>query len=202
MKKVLVIQSSPLGNQSVSRQMTDKFLKLYASQHADCTVTSRDLAANPLPHLSGDFVGAMFVPPDSRTREMNSTLSFAHKLTDELKAADDIVISAPMYNYTVPSSLKAWIDHIVLPFTTFKFGPEGREGLVKGKTAYFICATGDVYSKGPRMRDDFLTPYIKHILGFIGIEDVRIIQVEGVAFDRDQGWTLAEAELKRVLQAS
>lgn len=199
MKKVLVVHSSPLSSQSLSRQMTEEFLKRYAIRHVGSEFVSRDLVSEPVPHLSGAFVEAMFVPPDRRTSEMTSTLSLAHKLTEELETADDIVISSPMYNRTVPSSLKAWIDHIVLPFTTFKFGPQGAEGLLKNKTVYFICATGGVYSNGPGMEEDFLTPYIKNILGFIGIKDVRVIAIEGVARDRDQGLKMARAELDRVL---
>ena len=199
MKKVLVVHSSPLSSQSLSRQMTEEFLKRYASRNVGSEFVSRDLVSDPVPHLSGAFVEAMFVPPDRRTSEMTSTLSLAHKLTEELETADDIVISSPMYNRTVPSSLKAWIDHIVLPFTTFKFGPQGPEGLLKNKTVYFICSTGGIYSTGPGMKEDFLTPYIKNILGFIGIQDVRVIAIEGVARDREQGLKMARAELDRVL---
>lgn len=199
MKKVLVVHSSPLGSNSLSRQITEEFLKRYASQNTGSEFVSRDLVSEPLPHLSEAVVEAMFVPPDRRTSEITSTLALAHKLTGELETADDIIISSPMYNRTVPSSLKAWIDHIVLPFTTFKFGPQGPEGLLKNKTVYFICATGGIYSHGPGMENDFLTPYIKNILSFIGIKDVRVIFIEGVAFDRAQGLKKAEAELDRVL---
>lgn len=202
MKKVLVVHSSPLGSHSLSRQVTEKFLKRYASSNVGSEFVSRDLVSTPLPHISGALVEAMFTPFERRTSEMTSALTLAHKLVDELKAADDIIISTPMYNYTVPSSLKAWIDHIVLPSTTFKFGPEGREGLLKGKKAYVICATGDVYSSGPRMKEDFLTPYLKHILGFIGIHDVQVIAIEGVAFDRANGLKRAEAAVDAVLGKS
>ena len=199
MKKVLVVHTSPVGPQSLSRQITEEFLRRYARRTAGSAFVTRDLAREPLPHLSGAFVEAMFVPPDRRTSEMTSTLALAHTLTGELETADDIVISSPMYNRTVPSSLKAWIDHIVLPFTTFHFGPQGPEGHLKNKTVYFICATGGVYSNGPGMAEDFLTPYIKNILGFIGIKDVRVVFIEGVAYDRAQGLKLAEAQLDRVL---
>lgn len=200
MKKVLVVHSSPLGSNSLSRQITEEFLRRYARRNAGCDFVLRDLAKEPIPHISGAFVEAMFVPPDRRTSEMTLTLALAHRLTGELEIADDIVISSPMYNRSVPSSLKAWIDHIVLPFTTFNFGPQGPEGHLKNKTAYFICATGGVYSNGPGMEQDFLTPYIKNILGFIGIKDVRVIFIEGVAHDQAQGLKMAEAELDRVLE--
>ena len=104
-----------------------------------------------------------------------------------------------MYNRTVPSTLKAWIDHIVLPYQTFAVGPTGPSPLLKGKTLYFICATGGVYSTGPGAQQDFLTPYIKCIMGFIGIQDVRVIQIEGVAFDREHGLARAKEQIKSVL---
>lgn len=199
MQTMLLVQSSTLGPHSLSRQITSEFLSAHERRHGARTLITRDLVANPPPHLSEDFVAAMFVPPAQRSPEMEQALALGNTLAQELKGADEIVISAPMYNRTVPSSLKAWIDHVVLPYQTFAVGPTGPAPLLQGKTVYFICATGGVYSTGPGAQQDFLTPYMKCILGFMGIQDVRVVYVEGVAFDRDQGLRRAQEQLKTVL---
>ncbi|MBY0384458.1 NAD(P)H-dependent oxidoreductase [bacterium] len=199
MKPILVIQASPQGEQSLSRKITGEFLSQYALRFGKKTLTERDLTKDTLPHISGEFVSAMFVPPANRTPDMIKTLDQGNQLVDELIAHDEIVISTPMYNNTVPSSLKAWIDHIVLPGRTFNFGPNGIKGLLEGKVLYFICATGDTYSTGPRKHEDFLTPYIKHIMGLIGIKDVRPIYVEGVVRDREAALSNARKHIESAL---
>ncbi|MBL7716151.1 MAG: NAD(P)H-dependent oxidoreductase [Bdellovibrionales bacterium] len=200
MKTMLLIQCSPAGTHSLSRQITTDFLHAHKSRHGDRNLIIRDLVQNPPPHLSGEFVGAMFVPPNQRSPQMEQTLSLGAELAEEVKKADEIVISAPMYNRTVPSSLKAWIDHVVLPYETFSVGATGPAPLLKGKTLYLICATGGVYSTGPKVSEDFLTPYIKFIMGFMGIKDVRVVFIEGVAFDREQGLIRAKEQIKTILE--
>jgi FMN-dependent NADH-azoreductase len=202
MTTMLLIQSSPAGVHSLSRQITNDFLKAHENLHGARNLITRDLTKDPPPHLSEEFVGAMFVPPHQRSAAMERALSLGTKLVEEVKKADEIVISAPMYNRTVPSSLKAWIDHIVLPFQTFEVGPTGPSPLLQGKTLYFICATGGIYSTGPKAKEDFLTPYIKYIMGFIGIHDVRVIYIEGVAFDRDQGIARAKEQINAALRVT
>lgn len=199
MKTMLLVQSSPAGPSSLSRQITDDFLGAHKNLHGARNLITRDLVKDPPPHLSEDFVGAMFVPIDKRSAEMKRALSLGAELAEEVKRADEIVISAPMYNRTVPSCLKAWIDHIVLPYETFSVGPTGPSPLLKGKTLYFICATGGIYSTGPKAQEDFLTPYIKYIMGFMGIHDVRVVYIEGVAFDREQGLARAKEQIKAIL---
>lgn len=179
--------------------MTSEFLSQYAMRFGKQSLTERDLTKDSIPHLSGEFVSAMFVPPESRTPGMVKTLAQGNQFVDELLAHDEIVISTPMYNNTVPSSLKAWIDHIVLPGRTFNFGPNGIKGLLEGKVLYFICATGDTYSTGPRKHEDFLTPYIKHIMGLIGIKDVRPIYVEGIVRDREAALVNARKHIESAL---
>jgi FMN-dependent NADH-azoreductase len=201
-KHVLILQSSPAGTNSISRKLTEEFLVKYKQRTGEARFVLRDLATTLLPHLSTGFVEAMFVRPEQRTAEMNSALSLGLELAEELKASDDIIISAPMHNRTVPSSLKAWIDHVVLPFVTFRYGPNGQEGLLQGKTVYFLSASGGVFSHGPQMEIDFLAPYIRHIMGFMGINDVRIIQSEGVAWDREKGVQLARAAFDTALMGA
>ena len=202
MKTMLLVQSSPVGAHSLSRQITNDFLSAHKNLHGARNLITRDLVKDPPPHLSDNFVGAMFVPPDQRSPEMEKALFLGNKLAYELKSADEIVISAPMYNRTVPSNLKAWIDHIVLPYETFSVGSTGPSPLLKGKTLYFICATGGVYSTGPGLEQDFLTTYIKCIMGFMGIQDVRVVYIEGVAYDREQGLARAKEQIKKVLGAA
>lgn len=199
MKQVLLLQCSPIGPASISRKLTEDFLVKYHQRNEGARVVLRDLASEPIPHLSGEFVSAMFVPPSDRTPNMKEALSLGYKLVSELQASDDIIISAPMYNRSVPSSLKAWIDHVVLPFETFSFGPNGPEGLLKGKTLYFIAASGGVFSHGPQMEIDYFAPYIRNIMAFMGITDVRMIRAEGVAWDREKGIQLAQAEIDSAL---
>ncbi len=199
MKPILVIQASPQGEQSLSRKITAEFLSQYAVRFGQKTLTERDLTKDILPHISGEFVSAMFVTPADRTPDMVKTLAKGNQLVDELIAHDEIVISTPMYNNTVPSSLKAWIDHIVLPGRTFSFTENGIKGLLEGKVLYFICATGDTYSNGPRKHEDFLTPYIKQIMGVIGIKDVRPIYVEGVVHDVEAALSNARKHIESAL---
>lgn len=200
MQTMLLVQSSPAGPHSLSRQVTHDFLSAHKNLHGARNLITRDLVTDPPPHLSEDFVGAMFVPPDKRSAEMEQALSLGTKLVEEIKMADEILISAPMYNRTVPSSLKAWIDHIVLPYQTFAVGPTGPTPLLKGKILYLICATGGVYSTGPGTQQDFLTPYVKCIMNFMGIQDVRVVFVEGMAFDREQGLARAKEQIKTALK--
>lgn len=197
---LLVIQASPQGEKSLSRKITGEFLSQHAEHFGKKTLTERDLTKDILPHISGEFVAAMFVPPANRTPDMVKTLAKGNELVDELIAHDEIVISTPMYNNTVPSSLKAWIDHIVLPGRTFTFSPTGIKGLLEGKVLYFICATGDTYSTGPRQQEDFLTPYIKQIMGAIGIKDVRPIYVEGVVRDHEAALSHARKHIESALK--
>lgn len=198
-KNILLIQASPRGEGSLSRKITAQFISQLKTVRGSISVSERDLAKDPPPHVSSEVVASMFVPPDNRSREMDQILSLANELADELFAHDTIVISTPMFNRTVPSSLKAWIDHVVLPFKTFVPGPQGPTPLLKGKTVFFICATGGVYSHGSKMEEDFLTPYMKEILRFMGITDFRPIYVENTAFDQDGALKLATKFIEKAL---
>lgn len=183
---VLHIDSSPLGDHSVSRKLTAKVLAELKESHPDTQIVTRDLGTSPLPHLNGITVGAFFTPPDQRNEVLNEALKQSDEVIDELFAADVIVIGAPMWNFGIPSSLKAWIDHIARAGRTFKYGASGPESLLPlGKKVIIVSSRGGIYSSGPMQIMDHQETYLKAILGFIGLHDVSIIRAEGVAMGEE-----------------
>jgi FMN-dependent NADH-azoreductase len=134
-----------------------------------------------VPHLTEQMMGAFFTPAEQRNAEQAHIVKVSDTLVDELFAADVIVIGAPMYNFSVPSSLKAWIDHVARAGRTFQYTANGPEGLLKGKKVYVFTASGGVYSEGGAVAFDHLTTFLRSVLGFIGLTDVQFIRAEGVA---------------------
>lgn len=181
MATVLHINSSVRNTGSLSRQLGGEFVAKWQAAHPSDTVVTRDLAASPVPHLTEQLIGAFFTPPDQRNADQAHALKASDALVDELLAADTIVIGAPMYNFSVPSGLKAWIDHIARVGRTFKYGANGPVGLVTGKKVYVFIASGGVYSQGPAAGYDHLTTYLRAALGFLGMTDVTFIVAEGVS---------------------
>lgn len=179
---LLVVQASPAG-QSQSRAVTDQLLA-ELSAAGSFTIVERDLASVPLPGLTTDAVAGMFRDPRERTRAEHNALRLSDMLIAELEAADAIVISSPMYNYTVSAQLKAWIDQIVMPGRTFRYGPDGLEGLLTARPVVVVTASGDVYDD-VRRPHDFHVPYLEHILGFVGLTDVTFVQAAGVIYGVD-----------------
>jgi FMN-dependent NADH-azoreductase len=181
MANVLYINSSVRSSGSLSRQLSAEFIAKWKANHPADTIVERDLAANPVPHLTEEMLGAFFTPPEARNAEQAFTVKLSDKLVDEVLAADVIVIGAPMYNFSVPSGLKAYIDHIARAGRTFKYTETGPVGLAGGKKVYVFTASGGVYSEGPSAGYDFLATYLRAVLGFLGITDISFIQAEGVA---------------------
>jgi len=144
-------------------------------------VTVRDLAREPLPHIGDDFVAATRSPNGPQTDEQHALLARSDALVDELLAADLIVIAAPMINFTIPTNLKAWIDFVARAGRTFRYSEKGPEGLVTGKQVIVVAARGGVYS-GAGTALDFQLPYLKSVLGFLGMTDVEVLEVEGTAY--------------------
>ena len=181
MAKVLHINSSVRNSGSLSRQLSGEFIaKWQAAQPAD-VIVERDLAANPVPHLSEEMMGAFFTPAEQRSPQAAELVKVSDQLVDELLAADVIVLAAPMYNFSVSSTLKAWIDHIARAGRTFQYTANGPVGLATGKKVYIFTASGGVYSEGPAAAYDHLSTYLRAVLGFIGITDITFIHAEGVA---------------------
>ncbi len=196
MSQVLLITSSPrLESHSsrVARTLADKL-----ASHAGSNLTVRDLTRRPLQHIDDSFAAARNTPSDLLTSTQKSVLSASDELLRELFAADTLVIAAGMINFGIPSSLKAYIDHVVRPGVTFRYGEKGPEGMVRGKKAYIVVARGGIYSQGPMQAYNFQDTYLKVALGFIGITDVEVIAVEGVAFGPEAAEKAVGAALARV----
>ena len=180
MSRILLITSSPRVD-SFSTRVARKLAEKLASR-AGSSLTVRDLTHQPLPHIDDAFAVARNTPPDLLTSAQKSALSLSDKLLAELFAADTLVVAAGMINFSIPSSLKAYIDYVVRPGVTFRYGKQGPEGLVTGKKAYLVVARGGVYSQDSMRALNFQDTYLKTVLGFIGITDVEVIAVEGIAF--------------------
>jgi FMN-dependent NADH-azoreductase len=202
---ILSIETSPLGDYSVSRKLTTKILAELKIKHANSQIITRDLATSPLPHLDGMTVGAFFTPPDQRNEAQNEAIKLSDTCANELIAADVIVIGAPMWNFGIPSSLMAWIDHIVRAGLTFQYGAAGPESLLPvGKKVIIASSRGGVYTSGPMQAMDHQENYLKTALGFIGLHDVAIVRAEGVARGEEAVKTAmasADSQLTDIIQS-
>ena len=193
---LLNIQSSPRGTASLSRILSQDFVDEWTKTHGDGTVVLRDLAETQLPFVSAPWIGGIFLPAEQRSAEQQDALRISDALIAELFAADHIVIGTPMYNFTVPANLKAWIDLIVRPRATHS-GPPERKGLVMGKRCTIIIASGGVYDEGlPAAASDYESGYLRRILAFIGISDVAVVMAGGTAAAAFGSTTLEELALQ------
>lgn len=186
MNTILHIDSSVRSSGSISRQLTSEFVQKLQAAHAGAKVIERDLAKNPIPHLSEQMMGAYFTPADQRTEEQARTVTLSDDLVTELMAADIVVVGAPMYNFSISSTLKAWIDHVARVGVTFNYNEQGQPvGLVQGKKFYVFTSRGGVYSSGPAKVLDFHETYLRGVLGFLGITDVTFVHTEGMAMGEE-----------------
>jgi FMN-dependent NADH-azoreductase len=189
--KVLVIHPSPRGPISDSRKLGEHIVERLRARGGVTKVTVRDLAADPVAHVDATLVKAMFTPEEARSEADAAALRPSDELVDELLAADVLVISVPIYNFNIPSVLKAWIDQIVRPGRTFLYHADGPEGLVVGKRAYVATTRGGAYVGTPMQSWDHQEPHLRTILGFIGITDLTFVHAEGTVVDPD---TVSRAE--------
>jgi FMN-dependent NADH-azoreductase len=192
MKKLLVIETSPNGNHSTSRQVTQS-LVAHLKKKEDYVVIVRDLNHSPLPHVTGDTVQAYFTPSEAHTEKHRAVIRPSDEAVDELLAADTIVIGTPMWNFGLPSVLKAWVDHVIRAGRTFSFAGGKLEGLVRGKKVYLVISSGSVFSEGPFSAYDQIVPYFKTALGFIGMTDLTVIRAEGTNDPTKLSQVLAKA---------
>jgi len=181
MKNILFVSSSPSGWNSYSHQFASHIVDDLKARHPGAKVVVRDVAKEPLPHVDAAFATGRALPPEKRSPAEAEALALSDILLAELEAADVLVLAVPMHNFGVPSTLKAWIDHVVRPGRAFSYSEKGPEGLLKGKKAVVVVARGGVYSEGPAQQFDFQEPYLRAVLGFIGITNVRVVRVEGMA---------------------
>jgi len=181
MSKILSIISSPRGEASNSIKLANAIIDKIKQQDTAAAVEVKDLTKSPFPHLEEAHLNAFFTPVENHTAENAEAIRHSNEAIKQIFDADVIVIGAPMYNFSIPSVLKAWFDHIARAGITFKYTAEGPQGLITGKKAYIAVTTGGVYSSGDAAAYEFVTPYIKTILGFLGITDVTVVTAEGFA---------------------
>jgi FMN-dependent NADH-azoreductase len=177
---LLKIDSSPMGDRSVSRKLTAEFAKTWIEAHPGGTVISRDLTTSNIPVVNASWAAAAHTPEDARTAEQKKALAVSDMLIAELEKADEYVFGVPMHNFGIPSTLKLWIDQVVRVGKTVAYTAAGREGLLKGKKATLLMASGGVYDQGSATESlNFVTPYLRTVFGFIGITDVNFIAAGG-----------------------
>ncbi len=180
MKSILIVESSPRGSASASRQLTAKLVERLRLLYPEARIVERDLANEPLPHLDERTVRAIFTKDHAEAESLQDALHLSDQLTEEVLASDLLVIASPMWNFGLPSSLKAWVDHIVRPRKTFHYTAGGAEGLARGKKAILVLASGGVFTEGPWKSWDTEEPYLRLILSFIGITDVQTVRAQGM----------------------
>lgn len=181
MKTVLRITASLTGVDGFSSQLADEFIRCWLPEHPNARVVERDLSAHPVPHLTAERFQAFNTAAAQRTIEQRAVVAYSDSLIAELQAADVIVLAVPMYNFSVPSTLRAYFDHVARAGVTFRYTAEGAQGLLLGKQAYVFVARGGIYPQAA----DTQTPYLRQFLGFVGIRDVEFVHAEGLAMGEE-----------------
>ena len=194
MSSILLVTSSPRGAASHSTRVATELAQKLQAKTPGAKIVTRDLASNPLPHIDADYASGIYTPAELRSVQQQSVVGVSDAVVDELFAADAVVIATGMINFNISSTLKAWIDHIARAGRTFSYGADGPKGLVTDKKVYVVIASGGVYSDGPAAAFDHATPYLKTALGFLGMTDVEVVRIEGVAMG-------PEAEAKAISSA-
>ncbi|AMH19193.1 FMN-dependent NADH-azoreductase [Hafnia paralvei] len=195
MSKVLVLKSSILANYSQSNVLADYFVEQWRQQHNDDQIQVRDLAADPIPVLDGELVGALRPSDAPLTPRQQDALELSNTLIEELKASDVIVIAAPMYNFNISTQLKNYFDLVARAGVTFRYTEAGPEGLLKGKKVYVLTSRGGIHKDTDT---DLVTPYLRVFLGFIGLTDVEFVFEEGIAYGPDMA-TKAQQDAKALI---
>jgi FMN-dependent NADH-azoreductase len=178
MKTLLLIKTSIFSDGGQSSLMADRFVAAWRESNPGGTVHVRDLAKDPVPHIDAERFGAFIAKPAERTAAQLALVDYSDSLIDELKSADVVVLGLPMYNFGVPSTLKAYFDHIARAGVTFRYTENGPVGLIGGKKVYVFAARGGLYAGTPR---DTQTQYVRDFLAFVGMNDVEFVYAEGLA---------------------
>ncbi len=182
MSTLLHIDSSPLYGRSVSRELTAAFVSRWKVSHPDGKVIDRDLNATTMPPINAEWIGAAYTAEQARTPQQKEVLSISESLLAELEEADEYVIGVPMHNFGVPSVLKLWIDQIARVGRTFSYGQGGPKGMITGKKATFLIATGGIYDAQTQMASfNFVEPYLRSVFGFLGVKDTTFLTAGGTS---------------------
>ena len=186
MQNILVITTSIFGEDGQSSQLINQALDQLATANPEARVTIRNLASNPVPHLSGERFGAFLSAADNRTAEQQAVIDFSDQLIEELRTADAVILGVPMYNFGIPSGLKAYFDHIARAGVTVRYTENGPEGLLADRPVYIIATRGGIYA-GTEL--DTQTPYLRTFLGFLGLQDLNFVYAEGLNMGDDSQQT-------------
>lgn len=181
MNTLLKITSSLAGANGQSSQLADSFAANWLAQHPNGRVVTRDLSADATPHLTAERFQALLAKPEERTAEQRAVVEYSDALIEELKSADTMVFAVPMYNFSVPSTLRAYFDHVARAGVTFRYTAAGPQGLIQGKHAYVFITRGGYYADAA----DTQTPYLRQFLGFIGLTDVQFVYAEGLGISAE-----------------
>jgi FMN-dependent NADH-azoreductase len=201
MNSLLVINSSAAREGSVSRTLVEETVARLLEGNPEARVVRRDLGSSPVPHLTIDTLSGVRGQP--ATAAENAARALSDELIAELRAADTVVIGAPMYNFSVPTSLRAWFDHVLRAGETFSYSEAGPKGLLAGKRVIVIESRGGLYSEGPAGAFDFQEPYLRHLLGFVGITDVTFVRAEKIGYGpeaRNAALALAKSRIAAATQ--
>jgi FMN-dependent NADH-azoreductase len=182
MSSILLVTSSPRGEESLSTKVATDFVEKLTAQNPGSVVVHRDVTNETIQHLDTVTTSAIRKPAEARTAEEAVAVQHSDKLVAELLAADTVVLATGLINFNISSTLKSWIDNVARAGQTFTYTPEGPKGLVTGKKVYIVLASGGIYSEGPWASLNHAVPYLKSVLGFMGMTDVEVVYVEGLAY--------------------
>jgi FMN-dependent NADH-azoreductase len=197
--KLLHVDSSILGENSVSRQLSSEIVAKLRQAHPHLEVTTRDLATAPVAHLSGAYLGAAQATAAQHSTELQHDLAMSERALDEFLAADIVVVGAPMYNFTISSQLKAWIDRLLVAGKTFRYSETGVEGLAGGKRIIIASSRGGIYTAGtPMAAVEHQESYLRGVFGFIGLPTIEIVRAEGLAMGPEPRAQAIEAAQREI----
>ena len=185
MSSILLVTSSPRGAASHSTRVATELAARLREANPASRLVVRDLVANPLPHIDPDYSTGIYTPAESRTQRQADVVAVSDAVVDELIAADTIILATGFINFNISSTLKSWIDHAARAGRSFSYGADGPKGLITGKKVYIVLASGGIYSEGAAVKMDHAVPYLRSVLGFLGMTDVEVIRVEGVGMGED-----------------
>lgn len=185
MTNILLVTSSPRGDASHSSRLAIDLAERLQAARPGGRLVRRDLAHDPLPHIDAAFSSGIYTPEAERSAPQASAVAVSDAVVDEVLAADAIVIATGLINFGIASTLKSWIDHLARAGRTFRYTADGPEGLVRGKKVYLVLASGGIYSDGPATALDHAVPYMRALLAFLGMTDVKVIRIEGVGMGPD-----------------